>query len=156
MKRCSKSFIELNERAKPSDQAALFLHFSDQLWLKIGIEFTQGQAWASVVVTNRWSDWSVLSPPHLKNHNRVADPAPSSQRRSLLPIPTSEPLPLKFSFKLKGPHLRVYLGSMMIREVNGFAADATAEELAHARVGVMGCSPIGEGVQVRFSDFALG
>ncbi|KAL8290486.1 hypothetical protein RQP46_002744 [Phenoliferia psychrophenolica] len=86
--------------------------------LPTGIEFTEGKAWASVVITNRWSDWS------------------------LLPIPTDAKLPpLRFSFKLQGHHLRVYLGTVMIREVNGFMVDATPEEKANAQVGVMGCSP---------------
>ncbi|KAK4699406.1 uncharacterized protein P7C70_g6853, partial [Phenoliferia sp. Uapishka_3] len=115
-----------------SDQAALFLRFSDSLWIKTGIEFTEGQSWASVVITNRWSDWS------------------------LLPIPTESSLPLKFSFRLKGHHLEVFLGEMMIREVNGFAIDASELERKSGAVGVMGCSPKNEsGTMVSFQDFEL-
>ncbi|KAM0751286.1 hypothetical protein T439DRAFT_325433 [Meredithblackwellia eburnea MCA 4105] len=111
------------------DQAALFFRLSDSLWFKTGIEFEQGKAWASAVITNRWSDWS------------------------LLPIPIQATLPLRFTFKLKGAHLRIFLGKDMIREVNGFAHDVTEEELSNATLGVMGCSPIGPGTDVRFERF---
>jgi regulation of enolase protein 1 (concanavalin A-like superfamily) len=41
-----------------SDQAALFLHIDAKTWIKTGIEYENGVAWASVVVTNgRYSDW---------------------------------------------------------------------------------------------------
>lgn len=114
------------------DQAALFLYLSDSLWMKTGIEFTEGQAWVSVVVTNRWSDWS------------------------LRPIPIDAALPLKFELKLQGHHLRVFLNGEMTREVNGFAFDITPEEKENIRVGVMGCSPIGDGTTVTFNDFKFG
>ena len=83
--------------------------------------------------------------------------SPSSVRRSLLPIPKDAKLPLQFSFKLEGNHLRVFLGSVMIREVNGFMHDATPAERAGATCGVMGCSPKNTaGVEVRFQDFHIG
>jgi regulation of enolase protein 1 (concanavalin A-like superfamily) len=42
------------------DQAGLLLHASSTSWLKAGIEFTDGRPYASVVVTDGLSDWSVV------------------------------------------------------------------------------------------------
>ena len=42
------------------DQAGVMLHASSTRWLKAGIEFTDGRPWASVVVTDGLSDWSVV------------------------------------------------------------------------------------------------
>lgn len=41
------------------DQAGLMVRVDDQHWLKCGIELVGGVQQASVVVTRRWSDWSV-------------------------------------------------------------------------------------------------
>jgi uncharacterized protein len=41
------------------DQGGLMLRASDQYWLKCGIEYVEGVQYASVVVTNDFSDWSV-------------------------------------------------------------------------------------------------
>lgn len=41
------------------DQAGLFLRTGPTLWAKFGIEYTDGAAHLSVVMTNRISDWSV-------------------------------------------------------------------------------------------------
>lgn len=156
-------FIFLNDGC--SDQAALFLYLSDSLWMKTGIEFTEGQAWVSVVVTNRWSDWWVyffyLScvPSRQLSTPQSALTIPSlylSLSRSLRPIPIDAALPLKFELKLQGHHLRVFLNGEMTREVNGFAFDITPEEKENIRVGVMGCSPIGDGTTVTFNDFKFG
>jgi regulation of enolase protein 1 (concanavalin A-like superfamily) len=41
------------------DQGGLMLRVDDNHWIKTGIEVVDGNARASVVVTNRgWSDWS--------------------------------------------------------------------------------------------------
>jgi regulation of enolase protein 1 (concanavalin A-like superfamily) len=42
------------------DQAGVMLHASSTRWLKAGIEFTDGRPYASVVVTDGLSDWSVV------------------------------------------------------------------------------------------------
>ncbi len=41
------------------DQAGLMLRADSQTWLKTGVELSDGQLFASVVVTNGMSDWSV-------------------------------------------------------------------------------------------------
>lgn len=51
------------------DQAGLMLRAGPELWLKTGVELTDGEPFASVVVTNGHSDWSVASlPAHASGH----------------------------------------------------------------------------------------
>ncbi len=45
------------------DQAGLMLYAAPELWLKTGVELSDGQAFASVVVTVGMSDWSVAPLP---------------------------------------------------------------------------------------------
>lgn len=45
------------------DQAGLMARLSEAHWVKCGIEFTDGQAYFSVVVTNDRSDWSLRKIP---------------------------------------------------------------------------------------------
>jgi regulation of enolase protein 1 (concanavalin A-like superfamily) len=42
------------------DQGGLMLRASDQYWVKCGIEYVDGIQQASAVVTNDFSDWSVI------------------------------------------------------------------------------------------------
>ena len=44
------------------DQAGLMLRCSERVWLKAGIEFVDGIAWLSSVVTRETSDWALASP----------------------------------------------------------------------------------------------
>lgn len=44
------------------DQGGLMLRIDEKNWIKCGVEYVDGQQFASVVVTvNGWSDWSVVS-----------------------------------------------------------------------------------------------
>ncbi|ESY49825.1 MULTISPECIES: DUF1349 domain-containing protein [unclassified Mesorhizobium] len=43
------------------DQAGLMLRLSETHWIKAGIEYTDGLAYFSVVVTNDTSDWSLVA-----------------------------------------------------------------------------------------------
>ncbi|MDP9588890.1 UNVERIFIED_ORG: regulation of enolase protein 1 (concanavalin A-like superfamily) [Shinella zoogloeoides] len=45
------------------DQAGLMMRLSESHWIKTGIEFTDGQMYFSVVVTNNQSDWSLVQVP---------------------------------------------------------------------------------------------
>ena len=45
------------------DQAGLMLRAGPEAWLKTGVELTEGTLFASVVVTNTMSDWSVAPLP---------------------------------------------------------------------------------------------
>ncbi|GGR14863.1 DUF1349 domain-containing protein [Deinococcus ruber] len=42
------------------DQAGLMLRISETVWLKCGVEYVEGRQHLSAVVTNEYSDWSVL------------------------------------------------------------------------------------------------
>lgn len=55
------------------DQAGLAVRLDARHWLKCGIEFVDGEARASVVVTNAgWSDWSTQAWPSLSMGLRVS------------------------------------------------------------------------------------
>ncbi|CAF2910882.1 unnamed protein product [Rotaria sp. Silwood2] len=61
-----KSFtVAVNIRGKYNtlyDQGGLMLRTDENNWIKCGVEYVDGQQFASVVVTvNGWSDWSVVS-----------------------------------------------------------------------------------------------
>jgi regulation of enolase protein 1 (concanavalin A-like superfamily) len=44
------------------DQGGLMLRIDERNWIKCGVEYVDGQQFASVVVTvNGWSDWSIVS-----------------------------------------------------------------------------------------------
>jgi uncharacterized protein len=43
------------------DQAGLMVRLSETHWIKAGIEYTDGLAYVSVVVTNDTSDWSLVA-----------------------------------------------------------------------------------------------
>jgi uncharacterized protein len=45
------------------DQAGLMMRLSETHWIKASIEFTDGQMYFSVVVTNDASDWSLVNIP---------------------------------------------------------------------------------------------
>jgi regulation of enolase protein 1 (concanavalin A-like superfamily) len=45
------------------DQAGLMLRGGPEVWLKAGVELSDGQLWASVVATDGHSDWSVAPLP---------------------------------------------------------------------------------------------
>lgn len=45
------------------DQAGLMVRLSETHWVKAGVEFTDGQMYFSVVVTNDTSDWSLVHIP---------------------------------------------------------------------------------------------
>lgn len=42
------------------DHAGLMIRMSEELWIKAGVEFLEGEYLAGVVVTRDWSDWSVV------------------------------------------------------------------------------------------------
>lgn len=44
------------------DQAGLMVRIDEERWVKTGVEFTDGQAFLSAVVTDGKSDWSVSQP----------------------------------------------------------------------------------------------
>jgi regulation of enolase protein 1 (concanavalin A-like superfamily) len=112
------------------DQAGLMLRIDDAHWVKTGIEYTDGERHLSVVVTNGYSDWSVLAyraaalevAIRLTRHGesiRIQYQDPTSGRWSmarLAYLPPQDPV----------------------------------------QIGVMCCSPEREGFEATFRDFQIG
>lgn len=109
------------------DQAGLMLRLNHEHWLKCGVEFVDGQQYASTVVTHDYSDWSVVAIPNpaaiwlrLKRHHETVE----------------------ISFSLDGAKFN------MMRQ----AYFPLAESL---QVGVMICAPAGNGFEASFEGFTV-
>ncbi|RRI01138.1 DUF1349 domain-containing protein [Mesorhizobium tamadayense] len=112
------------------DQAGLMLRLSETHWIKAGIEYTDGRAYFSVVVTNDTSDWSL-----------VAIPADPNGVRIRLTRHT-EAIRVQYLDATDGHWKPVRLAYFPIsRSVD---------------VGMMCCSPQREGFEVTFSNFVVG
>jgi hypothetical protein len=112
------------------DQAGLMMRLGPANWIKAGIEYTDGAACFSVVVTNDQSDWSLITIP----------PAPSGQRLRL--TRHSEAIRVQY---LDAEHNRW----KMVRL-------AYLPRSASIDVGMMCCSPERSGFEVAFRDFTVG
>ena len=109
------------------DQAGLMARVDQSTWLKCGIEFVDGQQWASVVVTRDWSDWSVVPAGHpvgiwfrLSRRQHTMEVEYSLDNQSFVP--------LRQCFLTSDPNLQV---------------------------GVMACAPRGDGLAVRFDEVSI-
>ena len=114
------------------DQAGLMLRADPSTWLKAGIELSDGQLYASVVVTNEMSDWSVA-------------PVPDTAR--------GHALTFRASRKGDGVTIRYRLAGeplWHLLRVAFMPPDATL------RAGPMCCSPTREGLSVRFEPVRVG
>ena len=114
------------------DQAGLMLRAGPEVWLKTGIELSDGQLWASVVATDGVSDWSVA-------------PLPSEAATAALTFRASR--------RGDGVTVRYRIGA---------DADWTLLRVApmspEARLlaGPMCCSPTRAGLSVRFDSVRMG
>ena len=112
------------------DQAGLMLRLSETHWIKAGIEYTDGLAYFSVVVTNDTSDWSLVSIPRDSNGVRIR-----LTRHA-------EAVRIQYLDSTDGHWKPVRLAYFPIsRSVD---------------VGMMCCSPQREGFEVTFSGFTVG
>jgi regulation of enolase protein 1 (concanavalin A-like superfamily) len=113
------------------DQAGLMLRSGPELWLKAGLERSDGRLLASVVVTLGRSDWSV---------------APV---RPLLP---DEVVTVRASRAGDGVTVRLRLGDddWQLLRVAAFPVDAEVQ------AGAMCCSPTRAGLSVRFVSVGVG
>lgn len=112
------------------DQAGLMLRLSETHWIKAGIEYTDGLAYFSVVVTNDTSDWSLVSIP--------TDPDGVRIRLTR----HAEAIRVQYLEAADGRWKPVRLAHFPVsRSVN---------------VGMMCCSPQREGFEVMFSGFSVG
>lgn len=127
--------IEVTFRAdftEQFDQAGLMLRASPELWLKTGVEVTDGAPFASVVVTKERSDWSVAPlPPHAVEHA------------------------LTFRASRKGDAVTV---RYRVREEPHWHLLRVAHVPPQAELmaGPMCCSPTREGLSVRFEPVRVG
>jgi regulation of enolase protein 1 (concanavalin A-like superfamily) len=110
------------------DQAGLMVRADESHWVKTGIEYTDGERHLSAVVTNDFSDWSVL-------------PYRSPQAEVSIRL-TRHGESIRIQYEESG-------GWQMVR----LAYLKPSEAL---QVGVMCCSPEREGFEVTFRDFQIG
>jgi hypothetical protein len=114
------------------DQAGLMLRASPDLWLKTGVEQSDGQLFASVVVTVKRSDWSV-------------SPIPDSARGRVLTFRASR--------RGDGVTVRYRIGDEPGWHLLRVAYLPPQAELL---AGPMACSPTREGLSVRFEPVRVG
>jgi regulation of enolase protein 1 (concanavalin A-like superfamily) len=114
------------------DQAGLMVRIDDERWIKVGVEFSDGQALLSTVLTNGTSDWAVAPAP----------PAASSGDGFWLRV-TVDAGVIRVQYSADGatwPMLRL----------------APFPAAPRYLVGPMCCTPRRAGLEVAFSDFTLG
>jgi len=110
------------------DQAGLMLRLDDRRWVKAGIEFTDGQAFCSTVITNDRSDWSILPLPFAADRLRLR----LTRHADAIRVQVRRP---------DGSWLMTRLGYL---------------EAGPGQVGVMACSPERAGFTARFDDYTCG
>jgi regulation of enolase protein 1 (concanavalin A-like superfamily) len=110
------------------DQAGVMIRVDAANWIKAGVEYTDGLAHFSVVVTRDFSDWSVL-------------PAKAAGPVWLRLTKAGSAIRIQYSVDgISFPMLRL-----------AYFPDASLTQ-----VGLMCCSPEREGLEVEFSSFQIG
>jgi regulation of enolase protein 1 (concanavalin A-like superfamily) len=110
------------------DQAGLMLRLDETTWIKCGIEYVHGVQQASAVVTREFSDWSVTPLPQ--------NPA-AVWLRVTAKLPAVE---VHYSVDGETYHL-LRMGYLT--------------EAQPIQVGIMCCSPDGDGFSVTFEDLSI-
>jgi regulation of enolase protein 1 (concanavalin A-like superfamily) len=110
------------------DQGGLMVRADERTWLKAGVEYTDGVAHVSAVLTRGHSDWSVL-------------PAPDAADRVSLRV-------TRHGDAVRVQYLRADGGWQLLR-LGHLPLPAAC------RVGVMCCSPQRAGFTARFTDFRV-
>lgn len=111
------------------DQAGIMVRIDEENWIKCGVEFSDGQLWLSTVLTVDHSDWAVSS-------------APAMPQGFWLRVTVSEGV-IRVQYSVDGkvwPLLRL----------------APFPAAARYLVGPMCCTPERGGLEVAFSQFAVG
>ena len=112
------------------DQAGLMARLSATHWVKCGVEFTDGQGFFSVVVTNDTSDWSLLRIPA----------APEGVRLRLT----------RHAEAIRVQYYDVADGAWTMARLAFLPPSPTID------VGLMCCSPQREGFEATFTGFRIG
>lgn len=110
------------------DQAGLMVHIDEKTWIKVGAEFSDGQPMFSTVLTNGKSDWSVMPAPAYKDGFWIRITVSDGVVRAQYSVD-----------KKSWPMLRL----------------APFPDAAEYAVGPMCCTPKGQGLDVKFSEFEL-
>lgn len=110
------------------DQAGLMVHIDEKTWIKVGAEFSDGQPMFSTVLTNGKSDWSVMPAPAYKDGFWIRITVSDGVVRAQYSVD-----------KKSWPMLRL----------------APFPDAAQYAVGPMCCTPKGQGLDVKFSEFEL-
>ena len=112
------------------DQAGLMLRLSETHWIKAGIEYTDGLAYFSVVVTNDTSDWSLVAIAAGKDGGRIRLTRHAEAIRiQYLDVSDGHWKPVRLAY---------------------FPISKSVD------VGMMCCSPQREGFEAMFSGFTVG
>lgn len=116
------------------DQGGLMLRIDEKNWIKCGVEYVEGQQYASVVVTvNGWSDWSVVT------------------------IQSPEVLKLRLKKEKEAIHIEYAEGENGVFRMMRMAYFPVVEQAQKLMIGMMCCSP-GEtvpGFDIAFENFEL-
>ena len=112
------------------DQAGLMIRLSEANWIKAGIEYTDGEMYFSVVVTNDTSDWSLIRVPVGEGGIRIRI--------------------TRHHEAIRVQYLDATDGHWKPARLAYFPPTEAVE------VGIMCCSPQREGFHVTFRDFHVG
>lgn len=112
------------------DQAGLMVRVNETQWIKTGVEFTDGEAFLSTVITHGKSDWSVSQP--------------FRELEDFMIRVTAQHGALRIQASKDGKH-------WPLLRLAPFALGADG-----CQVGPTACTPERAGLSVRFSDFSIG
>jgi hypothetical protein len=112
------------------DQAGLMLYGDDETWIKAGLE-RDGPLYGAVVVTHGFSDWSVAEVPEL---------------------PPDTPVTIRASRRGDAVTFHLGIGESPLRLLRLAYLPPTLDIVA----GPMACSPVRDGLTVRFEPVRLG
>jgi regulation of enolase protein 1 (concanavalin A-like superfamily) len=113
------------------DQAGLMLRHDSGRWLKAGIEFTDDLMHFCVVVTNQWSDWSLIPLPD----------APHDVDLGIHLLRIGQTISIRY---------RLNQGPSRVARIAAFPYEDTTQ------IGMMCCSPERGGFEAEFRSFQVG
>ncbi|KAJ2961516.1 hypothetical protein NQZ79_g3325 [Umbelopsis isabellina] len=125
------------------DQAGLMCRLNSQKWIKAGIEYDEDKTFASAVVTNPNSDWSLaeVELTSEKDHMYI-----EMQRKA-------GNIYIRYGLVGENEDLSKGPSTTPLRTVNGFMGPDANESI---QVGIMLCSPKSQdGVQVNFKNIII-
>jgi uncharacterized protein len=113
------------------DQAGLMLRYDSDHWIKAGVEFTDDVMQFCVVVTNQWSDWSLIPLPD----------APQDVDLGINLVRIGPAISIRY---------RLNQGKPRLARIACFPVKDTTQ------IGMMCCSPERAGFEAEFHGFKIG